>query len=98
MNFYIILPDYVVKMKTGQEIIITIGATLYHVFPTPDNNSYNLYVLKYAFRWPKKKISRKFIETHFNNNKYRVFYKSIPGKTVRELAKSMNCENYILVQ
>jgi hypothetical protein len=83
-------------MKARQEIIITAGATLYHVFPTPDNNSYNLYVLKYAFRWPKKKISRKFIETHFN--KYRAFYKSIPGNTVRELIKNMNYEKYILVQ
>lgn len=92
-------------MEVGQEVRIISGATLYHVFPSPDNKSYNLYELEYNisqtyytkifFRWPKKRISRKFIETHF---KYRAFYKSMPGKTIRELAKNMNCENYILVQ
>jgi hypothetical protein len=103
MNFYLILPSYDVKMEVEQEVRIISGATLYHVFPSPDNKSYNLYELKYTpqtyskifFRWPKKRISREFIEVHF---KYQVFYKSMPGETIRELAKNMNCENYILVQ
>lgn len=86
-------------MEIGQEVKIISGATLYHVFPSPDNKSYNLKYTpqtysKIFFRWPKKRISRKFIEIHF---KYQVFYKSILGKTIRELAKNMNCENYILV-
>ena len=103
MSFYLILSDYYVSLEADQEVIHE--AVLYHVFPSPDSKSYNLYVLEYTssntfftkifFKWPKKRISRKFIEIHF---KCRKFYESIPGKTVRELVKNMRCENYILVQ
>jgi len=103
MNFYLILANHV-SLETGPEVIRE--AILYHVFPSPDNKSYNLYILEYLeyasntftrifFKWPKKRMSRKFIEVHF---KSRMFFKSIPGETVRELVKNMKCENYILVQ
>jgi hypothetical protein len=100
MSFYLILSDYYVDWS-GQEVIHE--AVLYHVFPSPNSKSYNLYVLEYTsntftkifFKWPKKRISRKFIEIHF---KCRRFYGEIPGETVRELVKNMKCENYILVQ
>jgi hypothetical protein len=97
MNFYLILPSYDVNLdlEAGQLVRTISGATLYHVFPSLDNKSYNLYVLVEYINWPKKRISRKFIEIHF---KCQMFYKSIPGKTVRELVENMNCENYILVQ
>ncbi len=97
MNFYLILPDFKFDPYTNN-FVPNQRCHYWHVYQSPGKDSYNIYEPRVGpfheetvWIWPRKRISRKFIENKF---RYQIFSGTVKGRNIEELLGKMNL-NYL---
>lgn len=98
MNFYLILPDFSYDCQDNK-VVPNQKCHCWHVYQSPDKKSYNVYeptfgphsCWNHVWNWPRKRISREFIEKIF---KYQVFGGTVKGRDIKELLGRINL-NYL---